>query len=184
MMKVQKWLVAAAVAAAMCAGSAMAQQDNGGGAPGGGPGGRFGRGGNFDPAQMRQRFLDRYKEVLEVASDDDWKAMSPLVQKVVDARMQSFGGMGRGLFGPRRSDQGGDQNGQRRGGMFGQAMPEADALQKAIDAKAPKAEIKAALDRYIAARKAKQTELEKAQDDLRKVLTARQEAIASLNGLL
>ena len=67
---------------------------------------------------------------------------------------------------------------------MGQANPEAEALQKAIDAKAPKAEIKAALDRYVASRKAKQADLEKAQDELRKVLTARQEAIATLNGLL
>ena len=46
------------------------------------------------------------------------------------------------------------------------------------------AEIKAALDKYLASRKAKQAELEKAQENLRKVLTARQEAIAALNGLL
>jgi hypothetical protein len=57
-------------------------------------------------------------------------------------------------------------------------------LQKAIDAKAPKAEVKAALEKYVAARKAKQAELEKAQEELRKVLTSRQEAIATLNGLL
>ena len=49
---------------------------------------------------------------------------------------------------------------------------------------ASKAEIKAALDKYIASRKAKQAALEQAQEDLRKVLTTRQEAIASLNGLL
>ncbi len=44
--------------------------------------------------------------------------------------------------------------------------------------------MKAALERYQAARKVKLADLEKAQDDLRKVLTARQEAIATLNGLL
>ena len=68
--------------------------------------------------------------------------------------------------------------------MFGQSMPEAEALQKAIDAKASKAEIKAALAKYVVARQAKQNELQKAQDNLRKVLTARQEATATLNGLL
>ncbi len=90
--------------------------------------------------------------------------------------------------GPRRGGAdtaggGGDQQQQRRGPM-GQSSPEADALQKAIDAKAPKAEVKAALEKFIASRKAKQAELEKAQDELRKVLTSRQEAIATLNGLL
>jgi len=82
------------------------------------------------------------------------------------------------------ADQGGG-GGQRRGGFFNQTpSPEAEALQKAIDAKASKAELKAAMDKYVASRKAKQAELEQAQENLRKVLTSRQEAIATLNGLL
>ncbi|MEI6784627.1 MAG: hypothetical protein WCQ21_27350 [Verrucomicrobiota bacterium] len=36
--------------------------------------------------------------------------------------------------------------------MFGQTMPEAEALQKVIHTKASKAEIKAALDKFIAVR--------------------------------
>ena len=86
MMKTQKWLVIAGVAAALCmsAGQSMAQ-DNGG---------RGGRGG-FDPAQMQQRMMERYKEALEITSDDEWKALQPLVQKVAEAR---FSGM-RGMFG-------------------------------------------------------------------------------------
>jgi hypothetical protein len=132
--------------------------------------------------------FERYKEMLEVTNDDEWKALQPLVQKVVDLRREAFGGMGRGMFrrGPRGGDnaQGGDQGQQRRGGMFGGSSPEADALQKAIESKASKAEMKAALDRYVASRKAKQAALEQAQADLRKVLTGRQEAIATLNGLL
>ena len=44
--------------------------------------------------------------------------------------------------------------------------------------------LKAALAKYIESRKAKQAELETAQANLRKVLSVRQEAIASLNGLL
>jgi hypothetical protein len=69
--------------------------------------------------------------------------------------------------------------------MFGgDPGPESDALQKAIDAKAPNAELKAAITKFQAARKEKQASLEKAQTELRKVLSVRQEAIASLNGLL
>jgi len=143
---------------------------------------------NFDPAQFRQRMMDRVKEQMEVTDDAEWKALEPLVQKVMDARMASMGGMGRGMMfgGPRRG--GGDNppgdQGPRRG-MFGQPpSAEAEALQKAIDAKAPKAEIKAALAKYVESRKAKQAELEKAQEELRRVLTTRQEAIATLNGLL
>jgi hypothetical protein len=184
-MRISQWLVMAGIAAVMSLGNnqVVAQPSNG--APGGG--GRQGRG-NFDPAQMQQRMMDRYKEVLEVTDDAEWKAMQPLVQKIMDARRDSFGGMGRGMFGrgPRGGDnaQPSDQGKQSRGGFGGTPNPDADALQKAIDSKASKAEIKAALDKYTASRKAKQAALEQAQADLRKVLTSRQEAIATLNGLL
>ncbi len=135
---------------------------------------------NFDPAQMQQMLLERYRQMLEVTDDTEWAAIKPLVQKVMEARMAGFAGMGRGMMGgPGRGGPGGG-----RPGMFGQTMPEAEALQKAIDAKASKAEIKAALAKFVAARQAKQNELQQAQDKLRQVLTARQEATATLNGLL
>jgi hypothetical protein len=132
------------------------------------------------------------KEQLEVTDDSEWKAIQPLVQKVVDARTGMGGpggGMGRMFMRGGGNQGGGDQGGGggRRGGggMFGGTpMPEYEALQKAIDAKASKAEIKTALAKYQEARKAKQAQLEKAQEELRKVLTARQEAIATLNGWL
>jgi len=161
-----------------------AQPDNGGQG-----GGRKNR--NFDPAQMQQRMMERYKEALEVTDDTEWKAIEPLVQKVMDARRDTMSGMGRGMFGRGGpGGRGGDaqpadqQGGQRRGGFGGTPNPDAEALQKAIDSKASKSEIKAALDKYVASRKAKQASLEQAQADLRKVLTSRQEAIATLNGLL
>ena len=62
--------------------------------------------------------------------------------------------------------------------------PEAEALQKAIDDNSPAAQIKAALTRYEASQKAKQAKLEQAQAGLRKVLTVKQEAQATLLGLL
>jgi hypothetical protein len=144
-------------------------QNNGGG--GGGRGGRGG--GNFDPAQFQQRMMERYKEQLEFKDDTEWKAVQPLVQKVMDARMSSF----RGGFGGRRG-------GGPGGGGTQPSNPEADALQKAIDAKASNAELKAAVTKFVETRKIKQAELEKAQTDLRKVLTVRQEAIATSMGLL
>ncbi len=70
-------------------------------------------------------------------------------------------------------------------GAFGPApMPEEEALQKAIDAKAPGAELKAALAKYGEARHLRQVKLEQAQAALRQVLSLRQEAIASVSGLL
>ena len=195
-MKMQKWLVAAGIAAAVCMSSNALAQNNGGGNGGGGGGGRRG-GGNFDPAQMRQNMLDRVKETLEVTKDDEWQALQPRVEKVIDSRMATMGGMGRGMFGggrrggngggggqPGDNTQGGAQPQQRRG-MFGQTpMPEAEALQKAIDSKASNAEMKAAMNKYSEALKSKQDQLKAAQEDLRKLLTPRQEAIATLNGWL
>jgi hypothetical protein len=141
---------------------------------------------NFDPAQMQQRIMERYKEVLEVNSDDEWAAIQPLVQKVMDARRDAGGFNGMRMFG-RGNRNGGDTNNgqtQRPNPFAPTPMPEQEALQKAIDAKASDADMKAALAKYVEARKAKQAGLAKAQDDLRAVLTVRQEAIASLNGLL
>jgi len=109
---------------------------------------------------------------------------------VMEARMAAMSGMGRGMFGGQRRGGGGDNNNgnngdqPRRAQFGGPPSAEADALQKAIEAKAPKAEIKAAMEKFVAYRKAKQAELEKAEENLRKVLTSRQEAIATLNGLL
>ena len=71
-----------------------------------------------------------------------------------------------------------------RGGMFGQPSPEAEALQKAIDDNAPKAQIKTALAKYQASQKAKRDKLVQAQENLRKYLNTKQEAQATLLGLL
>ena len=74
-------MVGVAAVMSLGANQVVAQPNNGGQ----GGGGRQGRG-NFDPAQMQQRMMDRYKEVLEVTDDAEWQAMQPLVQKVMEAR--------------------------------------------------------------------------------------------------
>jgi hypothetical protein len=178
-------LLVGSLAATLClgAGQAMAQNNQGGGRQGGGRQGR----GNFDPAQFQQRMMDRYKETLEITDDGEWKAIQPLVQKVMDARM-AVGNRGRGMMGGRGQRQGGgnqaNQADQTQRPSFGPPNPEADAVQKAIDSKAATAELKTALGKYYDSRKVKQADLEKAQADLRKVLTPRQEAIAAMSGLL
>lgn len=153
---------------------------------GGDQGGQRQRG-NWDPAQMQQRIMERYQEDLGFTNNTEWDAVKPLVQKVMEAQMAERSGQMRGLFGRRsRGGNNGDQAGNRppRGGMFGQPSPEADALQKAIDDNAPSAQIKGLLAKYQAAQKAKQAKLEAAQSDLRAVLTTKQEAQATLMGLL
>jgi hypothetical protein len=139
-----------------------------------GPGGERGGRGNFDPAEMQRRIAERVREQLEITDDAEWRAIEPLITKVSEARMATLAGRMGGRGGPGGGGFGGQQ----------QAAPETEALQRAIDAKASNAEMKTALNKYVEARKAKQTELETAQATLRKVLTPRQEAIATLNGLL
>jgi hypothetical protein len=144
---------------------------------------------NFDPAQMQQRMMERYREQLEITSDDEWKAVEPLLQKVMDARRESMAGGMRGMFGRGPGGQGGpggDQAGgnRQRGGMFGEPDPAVEALQKAIEAKAPASELKAAMAKVRDNRKAAEEKLKKAQEELRKVLSTRQEAVLVANGTL
>jgi hypothetical protein len=150
---------------------------------------RGGPGGGWDPAQMQQRIMERYQQELGFTNDTEWDAVKPLVEKVMEARRDAMSGMGRSMFGGRTrgGQQGGDQannNRQRGGGMFGQPSPEADALQKAIDDNAPSSQIKDLLAKYKASQKVKQAKLEAAQKDLKAVLTVKQEAQATLMGLV
>ena len=109
------------------------------------------------------------------------------MQKVNDARREvGGGGLGR-MFGRNRGGgQGGGQGGPGggRGGMFGTPSPEEEALQKALDDNAPSGQIKDALAKYKTAHKAKQAKLEAAQAELKKVLSMKQEAQATLLGLV
>jgi len=158
---------------------ALAQDNNGGG----------GKRGNFDPAQFQQQRMDRLKEELDI-KDDEWTALQPLVQKVMDAQRAVFADRMRGFMRGGRpggdTAGGGDNGGRRRGGGFGggEPSPEADALQKAIESKASNSEMKAALAKFVEARKAKQADLETAQANLKKVLTVRQEAVLTAAGYL
>jgi len=150
--------------------------------------------GNVDPAQMQQRMMERYREQFDVKNDDEWKVIETRVQGVMDARREvGVGGMGRGMMaarGGRGGNAAGDnaaagtgQAGGRRGGGR-QLSPAAQELQQAIDAKASTDEIKSKLAKYREDHQQKEAKLLKAQDDLKKVLNGRQEAVAVLAGLL
>jgi hypothetical protein len=187
-MKLNRTLAICGVAAALClsVGSALAQQDNTGG--GGGGGGRRGGGGgrgNFDPAQMQQQMMDNVRDQLGFTNDTDWSAIQPLVQKVMDGQRDARGAGMRRMFGGRNRGNNGGPGGPGGGrGGFGQTSPEADALQKAIDDNAPTAQVKDLLAKYKTSQKDKQAKLAAAQADLRKVLSVKQEAQATLLGLL
>ena len=141
----------------------------------------------FDPAEVRARQLDNYRESIGVKSEEDWKKLEPLVGKVMDAQTAArmgarFGFGGRGGRGG--GGGGGGGGGEGRDRNRGQTNPEREALQKAIEEKAPADEVKAKLAKYRDARKEKETAVEKAQEELRKALTPTQEGGAVLAGLL
>ena len=193
MTKMNQWFMTAVAATALCLGasSVFAQSNNSSNGNnnrnGNNDSGNRRSRGNFDPSQFQQQMMDRIKEQLEITDDAEWKAIQPKIQKVMDLRRELMSSMGRGMFGRRfggGDSNSGDSGRPRGGGMFGPPSPESEALQKAVDGKASNSEMKAVIAKYQEARKAKTAELEKAQADLRSVLSVRQEAVATLDGLL
>jgi hypothetical protein len=131
--------------------------------------------------------MDGVKDRLGFKDEAEWVAVQPLVQKVMDLRRETLTSGMSSLF-RRHSNESSSapQSGAERrpSSFFGAPSPEAEALQKAIDDNAPAAQIKAALEKFRASKKDKEAKLTVAQEDLRKVLTAKQEALATLISLL
>ncbi|MEN6578090.1 MAG: hypothetical protein ABFD90_17230 [Phycisphaerales bacterium] len=191
--------VVAGVLALVATGLCLAQPPQGGG-----PGGMGGPGGQFDPAQMRQRMMDNWKQQLG-ADDDAWKVIEPRLTKVMELNRQTMGG-GRGMFGMfgmrgmrggQRGDRGGpqgDRGGQQgdRPRFPGEENREPSAVEKAQEELSTTLEnesasadtIKQQLTALRAARVKAQQELAAAQQDLRQILTVRQEAVLVLSGML
>lgn len=148
--------------------------------------------GNFNPEEMRARMQERVRELLEVKNDDEWKLISARLEKVTEARneVRSLSGDMRLLFSRSGEGTGGDQGGRTRtpggfGGFGGGTPnPDAEALSKAVTAKAPTDEMKQKLARVREARKNAEAKYEKAAEDLRQVLTVRQEATLVAVGTL
>ncbi len=176
------------------AGITRAQTAGGGNGPaanGGGNHGGQGRRGRFrgNPQQffqrMQQRMLDRIKKQLKV-SDDVWTVLKPRLQKVQQMEFQNR--MARFMGGP--GGPGGRRGRRGRGpGMFNQsANPIVAAEQKLRttlqDPNAKTPQIKAALAALQQARADAKAKLNAAQNDLRQLLTLRQEADLVLDGML
>jgi hypothetical protein len=169
-----------------------APEDNGGGRRG-----ARGNRGNFDPEQMRQRMAERMKTTLG-ATDEEWKVIQPKLEKVQTLSRQTRGGMGMrgGRMGGRQGAQGGRRARGRQDGQGGdgaaapareqtEVQKAAAGLREVLDNKDAGAdEVKTALKKYRSARDKAKEELTKAQDELKEVLTVRQEAQLVTMGLL
>lgn len=153
----------------------------GGGGGGGGGNGGFGRRGNFDPAQVQQRMLDRIKTALG-ASDDEFEAIQPKVLAVMQDQRDANPRM-MNMFG-----RGGGGGGRFNAGPSTQPSAVTTAMQDLQttldDQNATPDEIKAKLDTLRQARAKARQDLVVAQQDLKSVLTQRQEAVMVLMGYL
>jgi hypothetical protein len=148
----------------------------GGGAAGGAAGGNRGGRGNFDPAAMRERYMNDIKQRLG-ATDDDWKVLQPKLEKVMNAQRESRSGGGFG--------------GRTRGGGGGDTQPttavgKASAdLRTAIDNKDTSGEeLTKKLAALREARDKARADTAAAQKELKEVLTPRQEAVLVNSGIL
>jgi hypothetical protein len=133
---------------------------------------------------MQERMMENIRDQFAIKDDTEWKAVEPLVKKVMDARRESaFNGM-RMMFRRPGGDNNNGGGGRRGGGFGGEPSAEEDALQKAIDSKASKEELKTKMAAVRKAKQANEAKLKAAQEELKKVLTVPQEAAALQMGLV
>jgi hypothetical protein len=116
------------------------------------------------------------------ASDDEWKVISPKVEKVMTAQRDARGGGGFGF---------GGRGGRRGGGGGGDQQPTTETgkasadLQAALENKdTPADEIAKKLAAFREARDKGRAALQASQKELKEILTQRQEAVMVSMGML
>lgn len=149
--------------------------------------GQGGQRGGWDPEQMRQRMSEMMKERLGV-TDEEWEVLGPKLEAVTEAQQDMRGGGMMGMMGGRgmRGGMGGP------GGQRGGEQAEQSELQQAQQAlnqtlqneEASADEIQDNLTAYREAREAAEEKLEEARGELKELVTARQEAMLVMMGML
>ena len=182
--KIGVGLLMMVLAAVVVAGAETAAPAAPAAAPAGGGGfAGGGRGGNFDPAAMRQAMMQRMKEQLG-ATDQEWTVIEPKLTKVMDLSRQLQPARG-GMFG--RGGRGGAGGAPAAAPMAPQNDVEKAraALQATLDDSGAKPEvIKQQLAALRDAKEKVRQDLDKATTDLKSVLSVRQEALLVMAGSL
>ena len=151
---------------------------------------RFDRG-QSDRNQFMERLLERLRENLG-ASVEEWSVLKPMIVTITEKQSAIRRAAGRGIFGAfggGRGGRGGDGGGERRGRDGrgsrgdGDSGSNADSLREAIES-GDANKIKKELASYRVAQKKRANELKKAREELRQVVTSKQEAMLVLWGLL
>ena len=122
------------------------------------------------------RALERLREKLSVADDQEWQVISERVLKVEEMR--------RTLWTSANTPRGAAALSDRPKRSGSSSQQEQDALRSALRDNLPDAEIKSRLARAHEVFQRNEARLAQAQGELRAVLTVRQEAIAVMAGLL
>jgi len=188
-MKANRWLLVAALVLTMgMSASAFAQAQGGQGGNNRGQNGGGRQRGNFDPAQMRERYMNQIKEQLG-SPDDEWKLIQPRLEKVLNAQRETRSS--RGGFGNRGGRTRGGNNGDNNANNQQNTRPQtavsqaSDDLRKALEDKStPPEEITKKIAALHEAREKAKADLAAAQKDLRELLSVRQEATLIESGIL
>jgi len=145
-----------------------------------------------DPEQMQRMMTERMKGQLG-AGDEEWKVIQPRLQKVMNLSRQ-VNARGRGMMfgGPGGMGGRGQTGGQRTRPGTDQPQQELSALEKATQGlqdalsseNAKPEDIKAKLTALRTAKEKATKDLTAAQNELKKDLTVKQEAILVLSGYL
>lgn len=141
------------------------------------------RGGN--PQDYMKRMADRLKGELK-ATDEEWTVLEPLVTNVFTKQRETRGGFGG--FGGRRGGAPSGNNGAPGTTPAAPTTPGAQASQDLRtvlekDSATPE-EIKAKLAAVRSTRQKANADLAQAREELKKVITVRQEAVLVSNGIL
>lgn len=130
-------------------------------------GNRAGKAGSRESGKGMAKVMERLRAKLEVSNEQEWAIIQQRLERVFRAQRE----VQNGVF-------------TKKPGAAAAGESDAVRLRRQLEAKAPSREIRASVSRVRELLKQKQGELETAQEDLRSVLTPRQEAIALLNGWL
>jgi Spy/CpxP family protein refolding chaperone len=161
---------------------AQAAPPAGGAGKGGQPGAGQAGAGPGNPAQFQQQMLDMIKEKLE-ATDEEWSALSPKIDKVMEAQRNARTGAGMTVT---RNSANGQSARSTGGGNVntppGKAMQE---VRTTLDDKdASPEEITRKLAAMREARDKARADLADTQKALKEKLTPRQEAVLVTLGIL
>ena len=180
-MNLKRGLILAGCVVALGLGSTNAKAQAGGGGTQGG-----------SVSQVNDEIVEAQRKSLSVTNDDEWKVISPKLLRVVQLKMEAHFvetlslsyGTSMGGFGGFGSSEAMARALAFHGPFHTEPDPVEDALRKALDDQAPKADLDAAVAGVEAARQQKQADLTQAQSALRQVLAPRQTAVLESQGLL